>query len=131
MLKEFREFISRGNVMDLAVGVIIGGAFQAIVSSLVNDILMPLLSMITGKVNFSELFVQVGSAKITYGNFISAIINFLIISFVIFLIIKYLNKLNKKNFENLEKLSSKLSKFDKTGISAKMLNKSKKDDEKE
>lgn len=97
-VKEFKEFISKGNVMDLAVGVIIGGAFQAIVNSLVNDILMPVLSMITGGVDFSSWAVTVGKgelenpATLTYGNFISAIINFLLMAVVLFLIIKALNK---------------------------------------
>ena len=86
-ISEFKEFIMRGNVLDLAVGVIIGGAFQAIVSSLVDDILMPVIGIILGKVDFSALAVQIGEAKITYGNFITAIINFLIMAFVIFLIV--------------------------------------------
>ena len=94
-IEEFKQFISKGNVMDLAVGVIIGGAFQAIVNSLVNDILMPLLSMITGGVNFSSWAITVGSsenpATLTYGNFISAIINFLLMAVVLFLIIKAMN----------------------------------------
>ena len=104
MFKEFKEFISRGDVMDLAVGVIIGGAFKSIVDSLVNDIIMPIITMITGKVDLSGLSLQIGSAKLSYGNFISAIINFLIISIVIFLLVKSINKaehltttLNKNN----------------------------------
>lgn len=92
MFKEFKEFISKGNVMDLAVGVIIGGAFKAIVDSLVNDIIMPIITMITGKVDLSGLSVQIGSATLSYGKFISAIINFLIIAIVIFLMIKSINK---------------------------------------
>ena len=97
-VKEFKEFISKGNVMDLAVGVIIGGAFQSIVNSLVNDILMPILSMITGGINFESWAVTIGSgelenpATLTYGNFISAIINFLLMALVLFLIIKAMNK---------------------------------------
>lgn len=92
MFKEFKEFISKGNVMDLAVGVIIGGAFKAIVDSLVNDIIMPIITMITGKVDLSGVSVQIGSATLSYGKFISAIINFLIIAIVIFLMIKSINK---------------------------------------
>lgn len=94
---EFKQFISKGNVMDLAVGVIIGGAFQSIVNSLVNDILMPLLSMITGGVNFASWAVTIGKgelenpATLTYGNFISAIINFLLMALVLFFIIKAMN----------------------------------------
>lgn len=96
MLKEFREFISRGNVIDLAVAVIIGGAFTAIVNSLVKDIIMPLIGVILGGVDFTALAVTVGSAQITYGNFIQAIINFLIIAFVVFLIVRTINNMTKK-----------------------------------
>ena len=92
MFKEFKEFIAKGNVMDLAVGVIIGGAFKAIVDSLVNDIIMPIITMITGKVDLSGLSVKIGSATLYYGKFISAIINFLIIAIVIFLMVKSINK---------------------------------------
>ena len=95
-ISEFKEFIMRGNVIDLAVGVIIGGAFQAIVSSLVDDILMPVIGIILGKVDFSALAVQIGDATITYGKFITAIINFLIMAFVIFLIVKGINKVSEK-----------------------------------
>lgn len=93
---EFREFIMRGNVLDLAVGVIIGAAFQAIVKSLVDDIITPLIGIILGKVDFSALSVMVGDAKIAYGNFITAIINFLIMAFVIFLIVKGINAVSEK-----------------------------------
>ena len=93
MLKEFREFIQRGSVIDLAVGVIIGGAFGAIVTSLVNDILMPLVGIVLGGVDFATLSIQVGDATILYGNFIQAIVNFVIIAFVIFLIVRSYNRL--------------------------------------
>ena len=103
LIKEFKEFISRGNVMDMAVGVIIGGAFTAIVNSLVNDMLMPLLSLLTGGFDFSGLCIALGegenAAKINYGSFISAIINFLLIALVIFLIIKAINKVSRKKKE--------------------------------
>ena len=99
MMKEFKEFISRGNVMDMAVGIIIGGAFTAIVGSLVADIIGPIIGMILGGVNFSELAVQVGEATLTYGNFIQAIINFLIIAWVVFMIVKSMNKMKKKEEE--------------------------------
>ena len=99
MIKEFREFINKGNVMDLAVGVIIGGAFGAIVTSLVNDIIMPLIVWITGKADVSSLSVKIGEATLAYGNFLQAIINFLIIAFVIFLIVKAMNKVIKKKEE--------------------------------
>jgi large conductance mechanosensitive channel len=96
MLKEFRDFINRGNVMDLAVAVIMGGAFGAIVTSLVNDILMPLIGAITGGVNFAGLAFTFGEAAIGYGNFIQAIVNFLIISFCIFLLVRSINNMTKK-----------------------------------
>lgn len=99
-VKEFKEFISRGNVMDMAVGVIIGGAFTAIVNSLVNDIIMPLLSLLTGGFDFAALCVKFGegeeAASLNYGAFISAIINFILIALVIFLVIKAMNKVIKK-----------------------------------
>lgn len=95
MLKEFRDFINRGNVIDLAVAVIIGGAFGAIVTSLVNDIIMPLVGVIMGGINFTGLVITVKDAQVLYGNFIQAIVNFLIIAFVIFLIVRQINKLKK------------------------------------
>ena len=100
LIKEFKNFISRGNVIDMAVGVIIGGAFTAIVNSLVQDILNPLLGLITGGVDFSSLAFTVGSgenpAVFAYGSFISAVINFLLIALVLFLIIKSMNTLHFK-----------------------------------
>jgi large conductance mechanosensitive channel len=109
MVKEFKEFIMRGNVMDMAVGVIVGGAFSAIVNSLVNDILMPVISLATGKIDFSNLFIaldggeyaslaaaqEAGAAVFAYGAFIQAIIQFLIIAFCIFMVVKGMNKLRK------------------------------------
>lgn len=108
MLKEFKEFISKGNVMDLAIGVIIGAAFQAIVTSLVNDMIMPLISLVTGNIDFTDMSVKVGQATIKYGNFITSIINFLIIAFVIFLMVKYINRLDRISKANLMKLSEKI-----------------------
>lgn len=96
MFKEFKEFALKGNVMDLAVGVIIGGAFQKIVTSLVNDIIMPAISIFTGKIDYSGLIFKVGDVSITYGSFLTTVIDFLIVAFSLFLIIKYINKLNKK-----------------------------------
>ena len=110
MLKEFKEFIARGNVIDLAVGVVIGGAFTSIVNSLVNDIIMPIVSLITGGIDFSNWFValngesyetleaakEAGAATLNYGNLISVIINFIIVAFVIFLVIKAINKASEK-----------------------------------
>ena len=92
MLKEFKEFILRGNVVDLAVAVIIGGAFGAIVTSLTNDIIMPLIGVLLGGIDFSGLTIQIGEATVAYGNFIQAVINFLIIGLVLFLVVKAMNK---------------------------------------
>ena len=96
---EFKEFISRGNVMDMAVGIIIGGAFTAIVSSLVEDIISPVIGMICGGIDFAGIAVTVGSAELLIGKFIMAIINFLLIALVLFCIIKAMNKFKKKEEE--------------------------------
>jgi large conductance mechanosensitive channel len=105
MLKEFKEFITKGNVMDMAVGVIIGGAFQSIVTSLVNDIIMPAVAVFTGKVDFSDLVLTIGNSSIKYGSFITTVVDFLIIAFSIFIAIKAFNKLNGKTKENLDKIT--------------------------
>ncbi len=102
MLKEFKEFISKGNVVDLAVGVIVGSAFGKIVSSLVNDILMPVIGVIIGGVDFSDLSIKVGGAKIAYGMFIQNIIDFLIIAFCVFLFVKTVNKLSNMTHKKEE-----------------------------
>lgn len=94
MLKEFKKFISRGNVLDLAVAVIIGGAFGKIVTSLVNDILMPIIGVILGGLDFTTLILTVGESQIMYGVFIQNIIDFLIISLSIFVFIKIITKFN-------------------------------------
>ena len=94
MFKEFKEFISRGNVIDLAVGVIMGGAFGKIVTSLVNDIIMPLVGAIIGGINFTELSIKIKDSNIMYGNFIQNIVDFLIIAVCIFIMVKLVNKLN-------------------------------------
>ena len=96
ILKEFKEFISRGNVIDLAVGVIIGGAFGKIVTSLVNDVLMPLIGIILGGLDFTNLSLTIKDASINYGMFIQNIIDFLIVSACIFVMIKFINKFSKK-----------------------------------
>jgi len=96
MFKEFKTFIMRGNVMDLAVGVIIGAAFGRIVASLVSDIFMPLIGLIIGGIDFSGLSFTIGSAKVTYGVFINSVIYFLIIALVIFLMVKGINSLTQK-----------------------------------
>ena len=93
--KEFKEFISRGNVMDMAVGIIIGGAFTAIVNSLVNDIINPLIGMVGGTDLTSYVLVLNEEATLNYGSFITAIINFLIMAFVVFLLIKFINGMSK------------------------------------
>lgn len=129
MLKEFKEFINRGSVMDLAVGIIIGGAFTAIVTSLVNDVIMPLVSMIIGGFDFSTLkltipaYIQgVEPATINYGNFLQAVVNFLIIGFVIFIMVRTLNKmreraerLTKKNEQKKEEAAAEIQE-DQTAI---------------
>lgn len=96
LIHEFKKFLSRGNVLDLAVAVVMGAAFTSIVNSTVNDILMPILGIFLGGVNFSKLDINIGQASIKYGNFIQAIFNFLIISMVIFMFVKALNELQQK-----------------------------------
>jgi len=95
MLKEFRDFAMRGNVIDLAVGVIIGGAFGKIVASLVNDMLMPLIGLALGGLNFSDLSLTVGNAVIKWGSFVQSIIDFVVIAFVVFLLVKGANSVKK------------------------------------
>jgi large conductance mechanosensitive channel len=113
MWKEFKAFIMRGNVLDLAIAVIIGGAFGAIITSLVNDIIMPPIGLLLGKVNFSNLFVsldgqaydslaaakEAGAATINYGIFINTLINFLIVGLVVFLVVRAVNRLMPKKVE--------------------------------
>ena len=95
MVKEFKEFLMRGNVMDLAVAVIIGAAFGAIITSLVDDILMPVIGAILNGIDLTALSITVGDAVITYGNFLQAVINFVLIALAIFLIVKAYNKTQK------------------------------------
>lgn len=96
MLKEFKEFIARGNVVDLAVGVIIGSAFSAIVTSLVNNIFTPLIGMLFGGVNFSGLAITLGEENIMYGAFIQSVFDFLVTALCLFVIVKIMNKLNSE-----------------------------------
>ena len=110
MFKEFKKFALKGNMIDLAVGVIIGGAFNSLVSSLVNDVIMPLLSLVTGRVDFNNWFIaldgnkydtlalaeEAGVAVVKYGTFISGVLNFIIMAFVVFLLVKGINSLKKK-----------------------------------
>jgi large conductance mechanosensitive channel len=95
MLKEFRDFAMRGNVLDLAVAVIIGGAFGKIVTSLVDDIIMPIVGLLIGGIDFKSLAFTVGSAKVTYGSFIQNVVDFLIVAFVIFMIVRTMNRFKK------------------------------------
>ena len=131
---EFKKFIMRGNVLDMAVGVIIGGAFQAIISSLVNDIIMPVITLITGGVDFTNWFVsldgssyatlaaaqEAGAATLNYGVFITAIINFLLMALVVFLIVKAMNKaadkVSKKKEEEEAPKTTKICPFCKSEI---------------
>lgn len=130
---EFKTFALRGNVIDLAVGIIIGGAFQAIVKSLVDDVIMPVISLLTKGVNFADWFIaldgnkyatleaakEAGAATLSYGNFISAILNFIIMAFVIFVMIKLINTLaekGKKKEEVAEEATTKVCPFCKSEV---------------
>jgi len=95
IVKEFRDFINRGNVIDLAVGVVVGGAFGKIVTSLVNDIIMPVIGLILGGIDFTKLSLTIGESVITYGAFIQNVIDFLIVAFCIFMLVKFVNKLSE------------------------------------
>ncbi len=110
MLKEFREFIQRGNVMDLAVGVIIGGAFSSIVTSLVNNVIMPFLGIILGGIDFTSLSLKINDAEIQYGMFIQSIIDFLIIAFCIFVMIKVINKIMSFHHKKEEEAKEEVKK---------------------
>ena len=101
MIKEFKEFIARGNVIDLAVGVIIGGAFGKIVTSIVNDLLMPLIGVVSGGIDFTGLSFKINEAEIKYGNFLQNVIDFLIIAFCIFILVKIVNKITRKKQETV------------------------------
>lgn len=104
---EFKTFISRGNVVDMAVGVIIGGAFGKIVTSLVNDVLMPVVGVFLGGLDFSDLSIKVGDATIKYGSFIQTIVDFLIVAFCIFMIVKLFESFKKKKEEETEEAPKK------------------------
>lgn len=96
LIKEFKEFAVRGNVVDMAVGVIIGGAFVKIVTSLVEDMIMPLIGVVIGGVDFTSLVLSVRGVDVAYGNFIQQVFNFLVIAFSIFIVIKGINSMKKK-----------------------------------
>ena len=104
VLQEFKEFISKGNVIDMAVGVIIGSAFSKIVTSLVNDVIMPLIGIIIGGLDFSKLSITVKDSQIMYGSFIQNIVDFLIIAICIFTVVKIINKFRKPKKEEPEKV---------------------------
>ena len=130
MVKEFKEFIMRGNVMDMAVGVIVGGAFNTIVTSLVNDIIMPVISLATGKVDFTNLFFtldgskyatlaeaqEAGASVFAYGSFIQNVLQFLIVAFVLFMVIKGMNKLRRQPEEAPAAPTTKICPFCKSEI---------------
>ena len=97
LVKEFRDFAVKGNVVDLAVGVIIGAAFGKIVSSLVGDIIMPVVGALIGGIHFESLVFEIGEAKIAYGKFIQNVVDFILVAFVIFLLVKLINHLRRKD----------------------------------
>ncbi len=109
LFEEFKTFIKRGNVIDLAVGVVIGGAFSTIVTSLVNDIIMPLIGIVIGGYDFTSLSIKVGDSVIKYGSFLQNIINFLIIAFCIFMVVKIMNKFLDKYKKEEKKEAPKKS----------------------
>ncbi len=97
LIDEFKEFINRGNVLDMAVGVIIGSAFTSIVNSLVDDVVMPIIGIITGGVDFSSLQIGIGSAQVNYGNFLNAVVSFLLVALSVFFMLKAIKALRKKS----------------------------------
>src|SRR5690554_4778521 len=104
MWNEFKEFIARGNVLDLAVGIIIGGAFGAIVSSLVDNVIMPFVGILLGGVDFTSLSLTIGDAELLYGIFIQNMVDFLIIAFAIFIFIRFINSFRKKEEDAVEEV---------------------------
>jgi large conductance mechanosensitive channel len=106
-MREFKTFMAKGNAMDLAVGVVIGSAFGKIVTSIVNDILMPIIGVLIGGIDFSDLSITIGNAKINYGLFINNVVDFIIISFFIFLFVRFINKLSHKEELKKEETKSK------------------------
>ncbi len=106
MWKEFKEFIAKGNILDLAVGMVMGAAFTAIVNSLVNDIISPFIGLLIGQADFSQLVIKIGTAEVMLGNFINSVISFLIIALVLFFVIKGLNSLQKLNKKQVEEAAA-------------------------
>lgn len=116
IIKEFKEFINRGSIIDLAVGVVIGSAFTSIVNSLVNDIIMPIVGLVVGGVDFTSLKITIpnffgadNAAVIAYGNFLQNIVNFLIVALAIFLLVRFINKLHRKKDAKPQKVVDKTS----------------------
>ena len=107
MIKEFKKFIARGNVLDLAVGVIVGGAFSSIVTSLVNNIFTPIIGLILGGVDFSNLSITFRDTQIMYGAFIQSVIDFLIVAFCLFIVVKVVNRVTAKKEKQEEKKDTK------------------------
>ena len=107
MIKEFKKFIARGNVLDLAVGVIVGGAFSSIVTSLVNNIFTPVIGLILGGVDFSNLSITFRDTEIMYGAFIQSVIDFLIVAFCLFIVVKVVNRVTAKKEKKEEKKDTK------------------------
>lgn len=103
MINEFKKFIARGNVLDLAVGIIVGGAFSSIVTSLVNNIFTPLIGLILGGIDFSNLSITFRDTKIMYGAFIQSVIDFLIVAFCLFIVVKFVNRITTKKKKEEEK----------------------------
>lgn len=110
IISEFKKFISKGNVVDLAVGVVIGGAFSKIVSSLVNDIIMPIIGILIGGIDFTSLTLKINNATIKFGLFFQNIIDFLIIAFCIIMVIKFINKLDELTIKKIKKEETKETK---------------------
>ena len=107
MIKEFKKFIARGNVLDLAVGVIVGGAFSSIVTSLVNNIFTPIIGLVLGGVDFSNLSITFRDTQIMYGAFIQSVIDFLIVAFCLFIVVKVVNRVTAKKEKKEEKKDTK------------------------
>ncbi len=106
IFKEFKTFIMRGNVIELAIGLVMGAAFTAIVTALVDNIITPIIAAVSGKADVTELAFQIGEANLTYGLFLQAVIDFLIVALVLFLIIKFINKLARKEEEPEEEVTA-------------------------
>ena len=121
IISEFKKFISKGNVVDLAVGVVIGGAFSKIVSSLVNDIIMPIIGILIGGIDFSSISFKVSNATINIGLFIQNIVDFLIIAFCIFIVIRFINKIDELTIKKIKKEDNNEKDIKKENVSEEIL----------